>query len=124
MRAQVDVVTLLLNLAVFAVGGCNPCSYGIQREIRSPSGKMVAVVYQVDCGATTDFATILSIKSSRERFSLYKNNNVALGVAGQETLSLSWQSDTELTVAMPTRVEIRTQKDVINGVTIHYQSAN
>ena len=121
MKTPTSITSLLVTLSLF-VPACNPCSYGVQREIRSPSGKMIATVYQADCGATTDYATALSVRPSGKPFR--PSTNLALGIAGQQPLSLSWLSDSELVVAIPTGVEVRVKKGEINGVTIHYQKAD
>lgn len=112
----------LLFALLLVLAGCNPCQYGVQKEIRSPSGKMVATIYQASCGATTDFATALSIRPSDKSFR--PSENLALSIAGQQTLSLSWLSDSELVVVLPPGVQVGVKKDEMNGVTIHYQKAD
>nr|WP_315228061.1 hypothetical protein [uncultured Limnohabitans sp.] len=60
----------LLGLFFLIFGGCvalldsvmdNMCEYSVIEQIPSPSGKWNAVVFQIDCGATTDFNSHVSI---------------------------------------------------------------
>jgi hypothetical protein len=73
VKRQVIIASSLLAVS-FILGSCAPCSHGVQNEILSPSGKMVVTIYQTDCGATTDFATGLSVRRAGERFRPSENN--------------------------------------------------
>ena len=42
------------------------CGNDLVREVRSPSGKMKAVVFERDCGATTGFSTQVSLLLSNK----------------------------------------------------------
>lgn len=120
--SRVKIGISLFPALLLLLAGCDPCSYGVQNEIRSPSGKNIATIYQTDCGATTDFATALSVRPSGKPFR--PSTNLALGIPGQQPLSISWLSDSELVVAVPKGVELHVKKDEINGVTIRYQTAD
>ena len=69
------LVVSLLVLAAIAVGLVVVASYSftsgicgnrIAREVSSPDGKWKAVLYERDCGATTDFSTQVSILRQRQ----------------------------------------------------------
>ena len=50
----------LLALAL-VLSGCDLCGNEVARTVLSPSGKMKAVVFNRNCGATTGFNTQVSI---------------------------------------------------------------
>ena len=52
----------LLGLGLAAATGCaGPCSEERLSETPSPDGRLRAVVYRANCGATTDYATHVAI---------------------------------------------------------------
>ena len=62
-----EVASIVMSLAVFVYRGLlflsDPfgCETTIDREVKSPYGDRAAVVFQIDCGATTPFNTQVSI---------------------------------------------------------------
>lgn len=64
------IVLGMLLLLIAAMGGCvafvdhllaGLCAEAIIEQKPSPSGQLKAVVYQLDCGATTDFNSLVGI---------------------------------------------------------------
>ena len=53
---------LFLIVAMFGLAGCaDLCGNQIVSRVNSPDGKLSAVLFQRDCGATTGFSTQISI---------------------------------------------------------------
>jgi hypothetical protein len=65
MRHTVWIAAILLSLSA----SCNLCDNREISRVPSPDGKVDAVIFERDCGATTDFSTQISIvtKSSSVR---------------------------------------------------------
>lgn len=91
---------VLVSVFVLAVCGLatlfifQGCEDTIKADVRSPDGKYTATVYERDCGATTDFSTIVSV---REGFAKFKGD--ALGpviVEGQHRIDVIWDGNTRL----------------------------
>jgi hypothetical protein len=90
------LILLIVGLGTVAVGLflASDCEDTIKTEARSPDGKYAATLYERDCGATTDFSTIVNLRVSSARF-----NADELGVVilkGQHKLDLVWDGNTKL----------------------------
>jgi hypothetical protein len=90
------VLILLVGLGAVALGLflASDCEDTIKTEVKSPDGKYVATLYERDCGATTDFSTIVNLRDSSASF-----NGDDLGIVivkGQHKLDLIWDGNTKL----------------------------
>ena len=89
---------LLLLTAVLPIGGCGVfsprCGDQIKAEKASPDLKYTATVYERDCGATTDFSTIVNLRESSAKFN--GNDLGAIIVKGQHRIDLVWDGNTRL----------------------------
>ncbi|MEK6280524.1 MAG: hypothetical protein AABN95_09255 [Acidobacteriota bacterium] len=62
---------LLFAVIVLAASGCafllrSSCENTVRSEIKSPDGKYVVTLFERNCGATTDFSTIVSLRDTHE----------------------------------------------------------
>ena len=71
---------------------------------------MIATVFELDCGATTDFATSVSIINSDKSFSPAKHN-LAVDIAGQQPVTILWRDDSALIVRLPKESDARIKKE-------------
>lgn len=89
-------LVIALALGVFGLTRLltGDCEDAIRTEIRSPDGKYTATLYERDCGATTDFSTILNLRESLTKF---KGNDLGpIIVKGQHRIELAWDGNTRL----------------------------
>ena len=75
------------------------CDTEVAKEVPSPDGAIVAVVYRRDCGATTGFNTQVGLRKSRTEFD--PEQGQVLAIAGQHDLKPSWTSTRNLTIPIP-----------------------
>lgn len=117
-----------LILAVFFTGaaltGCEPALFGdctdtVKNEAVSPGGRYIAAVFERDCGATTDYSTIVSLREAKEPFDPSEQHPV-LTVEGRPAISLEWSSDESLTVGLPS-IETFTKQDAWRDVRVVYR---
>ncbi|WP_119390407.1 hypothetical protein [Taklimakanibacter lacteus] len=107
-------ITLLL-------AACLPdCDVDRRNSVLSPNGKMVAVVFGVDCGATTGFNTQLSVLPSDAAFDRDEYPPV-LVLKDKQELGIRWASDTSLSVTVPDGAHENKRLDVSGGVAITYE---
>ena len=99
----------------------------------SPDGKYRAVLYEYDCGATTDFGTNLAILpapgkfdpfavSDSQRVLVADSNHQASGVDvnGILLLTVAWKGAHDLQVKIPRSARVFKQKTQSGLVTIEY----
>jgi len=110
------------------------CATTVFDEILSPSKKLKAVMFQIDCGASADFNTQVAIvKASFEAsdarslpkafFVADKNHGRApAGITQGPEVRLTWESDGALSLQHHQFARIFRSEDKQNGVTIKYQT--
>jgi hypothetical protein len=116
-----------LFAAVCVDTGCRPlCGNEILDETKSPNGKLKAVVFQRDCGATTGFSFHVSVTASDEKLSSESGNVFAgddnHGAVVAMYIRTKWESDRSLVIEYPTNTRIISKHDQMRGVSVSYQT--
>ncbi len=76
--------------------GCNPCSDEVLSEVHSPDGVMTATLFIRDCGATTDFSSIVSIHRKGRGF---RSEDDRVFVAkGRHDFDITWTGPNALMI--------------------------
>lgn len=110
--------TIILLIIVFLTGCGDMC--GTEQLISeiSPNGKLKAVSYLYDCGATTGFSTQVSVIPIDGEIDSAGN---VLITDGRNKLQLKWLSDTELLVSSIKDLKIYKQVIELEGINVSYQ---
>ena len=143
MATWKKVLLWIAAIAVVTIGGCNlvldylfsgMCGTTVFDEIPSPNKQLKAVVFQIDCGATTDFNTQVAIVKSSfdtsDATSLPKGFFVAdrghgsapAGMTRGPEIHLTWESDKILNLQYHRLASVFRSEDQQHGVTIKYQT--
>ena len=90
------VFAVLLTAVAMVMTGCSICSTEVVQGSRSPDGVLQATWYTKNCGATTDFSTMVSVHRPD---SSYKDDSDSVFVAkGKQTIKLTWAAPHQLSV--------------------------
>ena len=120
LHAVMGWVSLAYGLLIWLVDPF-ACETQVEREIKSPGGDRAAVVFQIDCGATTPFNTQVSIfPSDKESFSADRYPPV-LVLRDKHVLAIEWITDDLLKIRVPSDVRIFKQTNEAGGVEIIYE---
>lgn len=104
MRTMLLVVTrktnrilgqFLIVLAVASLDGCtlpfsDRCDDQIQTHADSPKGKYEATVFVRNCGATTDYSSIINLRETSSRFNADADDNTIFVVKGRPRIGIEW----------------------------------
>jgi len=92
---------VIITLAFFSIQcGINaPCRNETNLEVNSPDSTYVASVSERDCGATTDFSTIVSIRKTG--IQIVGDEGIIFLVKGESKIRLSWITDRKLQIDCP-----------------------
>ena len=91
-------------------------------RIPSPNGKMVAVVFGKDCGATTSISYHVSILASGESLPEKGNILVADKSSGySEKFKPVWHGNHELEVIIPPKARVFTKNNQLYGVNLTFK---
>lgn len=87
--------------------GTDPCGTELLSEVLSPDGKVKAVAFLRNCGATTDYVTAISLAAPTDdltadsRFFTPRRLGTLFRASGAQDLHLEWRSPTALVVSYP-----------------------
>ena len=96
MKFLLSVLTLL---AILPPVGCGPCSDEVRAEAVSTDKALKATWFIRNCGATTDFSTIVSVHRPDDS---YRDQGDFVFVArGERRLRLAWTGPMQLTIECP-----------------------
>ena len=100
------------------LSGCDLCANEVSQTVVSPSGKLKAVVFNRNCGATTGFNTQVSIQSASEPLPDEGGNILILG--GTVPLKIEWRSDSTLHLSGLGTATVFQQAYSVAGVSVNY----
>ena len=112
---------LLLLCSVIWLVSCNPCTDTVKLRVKSADGQLVANVYERDCGATTDFSSIVNVQSSSDKF---RGDKGLLFLAkGRYSLSVQWTGPRTLLVncANCSRKNIYREVVALGDIDVNYK---
>jgi hypothetical protein len=93
------------------------CANRVLEERTSPDGNFVAMTFERDCGATTDYATFLSIRKATEGV---KFEGEVLTIDGKVPVSLVWTGDRTLKATIPQAANVVHEEQERLGVSVEY----
>lgn len=136
----IGCVIALVGIALFALVflasrlGSAMCGTYVSDEVLSPNKKLKAVVFQIDCGATTGFNTHVAIGAGSldtkntdnipHSFFLADLNGgqVPSGKNGGPEVRLQWRTDSQLVLQHHNLAHVVRATSESEGVAIEYQS--
>jgi hypothetical protein len=100
------------------LSACDLCANEVSQTVLSPSGKLKAVVFNRDCGATTGFNTQVSIMPVAA--SLPDSGGNILVIDGAVPLHLTWRSDALLSLRGVGAARVVRKSHSAAGVSVDY----
>jgi hypothetical protein len=76
--------------AMICLYSCGLCHDDVLQEAANPGGSIIARSYIRDCGATTDFASIVQLRPTSSRFDPDDGSGVVLDIKGRHPIELEW----------------------------------
>jgi hypothetical protein len=109
----------ILALIMPLLAGCisDTCKNEVKQSLMSPSGKLSAVVFSRDCGATTGFSTQVSIIPAGRSVPNEAGNTFI--TSGKIDLILQWQTDSNFRI-QGAGESVFKQETQVTGVTVKY----
>jgi hypothetical protein len=115
----------ILIPAVLCLYGCGLCQEEILQQLPNAGGTTVATLYVRDCGATTDFASMVHLRFSSRSFDGSDASGIVMDAKGRHQVELRWQPDASLLIRCTSckPKDILTQKTNWYGIHIDYATA-
>jgi hypothetical protein len=112
---------ILIAAMMVPLSGCLfACENEVVDTITSPSGKIKAVMFGRNCGATTGFNTQVSIVDADD--DVPDDGGNVMIVDDEVPLRIQWISDDELSIAGWRKTQVFKQEATVNGVQIRYEN--
>lgn len=121
MSSRVNAVVLAMFLS-FVQANCSyltQCEDSVTRQSASPDGRSKAVLLVRNCGATSDYSTIVKVLSKSDSDD---DGDEVFIVKGDPEIRLSWQGDSELKITCDVCSTEQIFKRIfsLQGVSINY----
>ncbi len=113
-------LTSFAILTLSILQGCSLCGDEVVQRAVSPDGGLVATHYVRDCGATTDYVSILNLQPAKEKFKA--EQGVLFSVKGEQRIGVQWVSPKRLQVTCRTCVHDNVYRQIVrtDGIDIEY----
>ena len=110
---------ILSLLIIFLIAGCGDmCGSELIQESESPNGKLKAVSFLYNCGATTDFSTQVSILDLDE--AIDSSGNVFTS-KGKNNIRITWISNNELIIENTKSLNTYKKEKEFDSVSVTYK---
>lgn len=120
--AATKTISLLLPLmcALTLLPSCSPCSDAFKSKAVSPDGSLVANVYERNCGATTDFSSMVNVQSASDKF--HPDEGLLFVAKGRYVLSVSWTGSRTLLVSCTScsRNNVYREVSILGDIDVKY----
>lgn len=99
---------------------CGLCDDTLRSKALSADGRLVANVYERNCGATTDFITIVNVQGTSDKFD--GNEGPLFSAKGRYELSVAWTGPRTLliTCAKCSRKYVLREVIIQGGIDVKY----
>jgi hypothetical protein len=98
------------------------CADRVFSEVPSPDGRVIATLFERDCGATTNFVTSVSLRASSKPFNRKRQGSVAQA-KGPQCISVRWRDNRHLAVTISKDAQVYKQDNDWRDVKIDYEDA-
>lgn len=108
----------------FASCGKDLCSNSLYDEKVSPDGKITASFFERNCGATTPYVQVVSLRLSNEEFEPEKFDNWVFTIHGRSKIKMTWEETDKLSISYSETGDSPTLKNNWKEITISYTKEN
>jgi hypothetical protein len=93
-------LSLLRILSLPLLTGCASfiCGNDIIQEAISPDGQFIATVFERDCGATTPYYRIVSLRKAKRSFDTEAKDDWVFNIKWQPEIKVLWTSHNNLSI--------------------------
>ena len=104
--------------------GNDLCNNSLYNEKVSPDGKITASFFERNCGATTPYVQVVSLRLSNEKFEPEKFDDWVFTIHGRSKIKMKWEEMDKLSISYSGTGDSPTLKNKWNGITISYTKEN
>ncbi|MGZ3912012.1 MAG: hypothetical protein ACXVBR_18140 [Flavisolibacter sp.] len=108
-------------LLVLFISGCSDlCGVELLGESKSPDEEYVATIFERNCGATTPFVRVVSLRHVGSEFAPDDDDDWVFTIHGQSYIHVSWIENKKLEISYSETGDNPTQRTKWEKITIKY----
>ncbi len=111
---------LYMFLVLFLSGCGDLCTVDHLGESKSPNGMYVANIFERNCGATTPYVRVVSLRHIESEFDQDEYDDWVFTLHGQSDIHIKWVKNTELQISYSATGDAPTKRTEWGAVTISY----
>jgi hypothetical protein len=96
------------------------CGNEVLGEFRSPDGKYIATVFERNCGATTPYVRVVSLRRAESSFDPESTGDWVFTLKHQPSIEVKWEDSTHLFITHGRNDDSPTRRNDWNEVRISY----
>jgi hypothetical protein len=108
-------------LLLIVVAGCGLCGDQVMTEVPSPAKKYVATLFERNCGATTSYVRVVTLRPFGDKLNSGRTKDWVFVTEGQPTMRLTWKDDKSLEVYFSGGASVSRQQGTWKDVKISYE---
>lgn len=115
-------IFLLLFLSI-ALSSCGrgSCSNMITGEAVSPDNKYTATIFERNCGATTPFVQVVSLRLTKSKFNPESYSDWVFTIHGQTAVKVDWKDTSKLIISYAGTGDQPTKRESWQEISIFYK---
>ncbi|MEQ1935014.1 MAG: hypothetical protein ABL962_14235 [Fimbriimonadaceae bacterium] len=90
-------------------------------EQQSPNGKFSATIFERNCGATTPYVRVVSLRASEHEFDPEQHDDWVFTIHEQTQIQVSWETNSKLHISFSSAGDKPTQREQWKGIAISYE---
>jgi Family of unknown function (DUF5412) len=116
---------ILIVACITTLYGCSPapCTNEVLTELKSPDGKYTVTVFERNCGATTPYVEVVSLRPSQNEFASEDYDNWVFTIHGKTQIKVFWDSPHKMRISFLSTGDKPTEKTHWQDIVISYESA-
>ena len=114
---------LVIFLSAIFLSSCDTsiCSNKLIEDSVSPGDEYIASIFERNCGATTPYIRVVSLRPSKSKFEPNDDDTWVFTIHGRTDIKVSWITDNELRVDYKPTGDQPTQREKWKQVLISYE---
>lgn len=112
----------LVVLLVILLASCDAslCGNKLIDEVSSPDGKYIASIFERNCGATTPYIRVVSLRLSGTKFAPEDDDNWVFTIHGRSDVKASWVAAGKLKISYSGTGDQPTQRGKWKDILVTY----
>lgn len=114
---------IAMTWMLLGLSGCDSelCRNDLINEIQSPDGQYVASVFERNCGATTPYLRVVSLRPAASEFEPDNDKDWVFTIHGKPKIRIAWRGNEDLEVEFSKIDDVPTMRETWRNIRIGFK---